>query len=70
MAELIRKPQLRMADALRLASKDMEFAAKLINDPDSLRGSFNLADEEVARMKDMASAALDGVKAVDPRAAD
>jgi hypothetical protein len=59
-----------MKDALRLATKDQDFAAMLVTKPEELQAHFNLNEKEVTHLKELGRAALSTVKVVGPQAAD
>jgi len=47
---------LALRDALRQASTDPEFARRLIEDPESLKEEYRLADDTIAEIKRVAGA--------------
>jgi len=49
---------LTLKDAIRLASKDPEFAKHLAQNPESLKQQFNLTDDQVQKIKAAASGSV------------
>lgn len=49
---------LTLRDALRQASKDPEFARRLIEDPESLKAEYHLSDKTIAEIKSVAGSPL------------
>jgi len=58
---------LTIKDALRLATKDQQFATDLMNNPHELKAHFNLSDAQVTHLKELGAAAAKAKLGLGPR---